>query len=177
MTSRRRLVSALGGRQGDLRVRAATWLVVALFLGSGTVLAEPQPAPSVRQPDERTYLKQDGGNWFLDSVLSGGRATPLYSGTTWNGWAELVARITSTPPPATLSVTFNGLGRLARLGDTAVPAFALSDVAILARHDVGGDCRHDVPAGPMRCLRVVVRMGGSVRMCDPARPAGDPQAC
>ncbi len=64
MTSRRRLVSALGGRRGDLRVRAATWLVVALFLGSGTVLAEPQPAPSLRQPDERTYLKQDGGNWF-----------------------------------------------------------------------------------------------------------------
>ena len=60
----RRLVSALGGRQGDLRLRAATWLVAALFLGSGTVLAEPQPASDIGKSDGRTYLKQDGGKWF-----------------------------------------------------------------------------------------------------------------
>src|SRR5512139_3611174 len=47
MTSHRRPVSALGGWQGDLSLRAAPWLVVALFLGSGTLLAEPQPASNV----------------------------------------------------------------------------------------------------------------------------------
>jgi ELWxxDGT repeat protein len=65
MTSRRRLVSTLGGRQGDLRLWAAMiWLVVALLLGNGTVLAEPQTASSVRKPDGRAYLKQDGGKWL-----------------------------------------------------------------------------------------------------------------
>ena len=65
---------------------------------------------------------QDGGNWFLDSVLSGGRATPLYSGTTWNGWAELVARITSTPPPAThtLTVATTGGGTGSITGDAGI---------------------------------------------------------
>lgn len=43
---------------------------------------------------------------------------------------------------------------------------------------IGGTC---APAGPMRCLRVVVTTGGQARMCDPARTstaaAPDPQAC
>jgi type IV fimbrial biogenesis protein FimT len=42
----------------------------------------------------------------------------------------------------------------------------------------GGTC---APAGPMRCLRVVVSTGGQAHMCDPARvstaAAPDPQAC
>lgn len=33
------------------------------------------------------------------------------------------------------------------------------------------------PAGSIRCLRVTVALGGEVRLCDPRRPAGDPQAC
>ncbi|GAB1392450.1 hypothetical protein MASR1M60_06130 [Rhodocyclaceae bacterium] len=37
-----------------------------------------------------------------------------------------------------------------------------------------GDCQ---PAGTIRCMAVVVRSGGQVRMCDPLRPAGDPQSC
>jgi hypothetical protein len=41
----------------------------------------------------------DGGNWFLDSVLSGGRATPYYTGITWNGWDALVDRLLPPPPP------------------------------------------------------------------------------
>jgi hypothetical protein len=42
----------------------------------------------------------DGGNWFLDSVLSGGRATPHYTGITWNGWDALVDRLLFPPPPS-----------------------------------------------------------------------------
>lgn len=59
---------------------------------------------------------------------------------------------------------FNGLGRL-------VSAPAVVDVSFPAK----GACK--AATGTMRCLRVVVTSGGQVRMCDPAYPAGDPQAC
>lgn len=53
----------------------------------------------------------DGGNWFLDSVLSGGRASPVYSGTTWEGWRALAQQLASLPPVVhTLSVTKSGEG-------------------------------------------------------------------
>ncbi len=34
-----------------------------------------------------------------------------------------------------------------------------------------------VTTGPVRCLRVVVRTGGQIRMCDPALPNTDSQSC
>ena len=53
----------------------------------------------------------DGGYWFLDSVLTGGRASPLYTGTTWEGWRALAQQLTSEPPVVhTLSVTRAGEG-------------------------------------------------------------------
>jgi hypothetical protein len=65
---------------------------------------------------------QDGGNWFLDSKLSGGRASPNYTGTTWNGWSELAARIASPPVPAmrTLSVAIDGAGTGSISGDAGI---------------------------------------------------------
>ena len=55
---------------------------------------------------------QDGGNWFLDSVLSGGRATSNYTGTTWNAWRSLATEITapSVPSVHTISVAAAGDG-------------------------------------------------------------------
>jgi len=51
---------------------------------------------------------------------------------------------------------------------------------ILTRVDVANShaaCQTD--GGPMRCLRVVVTGGGSIRMCDPTPGivAPDPRAC
>lgn len=69
------------------------------------------------------------------------------------------------------TVVFNGLGRV-----TPVPA---GDINVNISNPIGGDCAADVPAGPMRCLRVVVSPGGQVRMCDPAFVFSDtyPQGC
>lgn len=36
----------------------------------------------------------DGGNWYLDSVLSGGRSSPAFSGQTWTAW---LAQIGNNP--------------------------------------------------------------------------------
>jgi type IV fimbrial biogenesis protein FimT len=64
------------------------------------------------------------------------------------------------------TIVFNGLGRV-----VPVPA---SDLTFQVSNPIGGNC---MPAGAMRCLRVVVTQGGQVRMCDPSRSSSDPRAC
>jgi len=63
--------------------------------------------------------------------------------------------------------TFNGMGRL-----TPIPA---ANIAIDISNPTAGNC---VAAdGNIRCLRLVVSLGGQIRMCDPALPSNDAQAC
>jgi len=64
---------------------------------------------------------------------------------------------------------FNGLGRL-----TAAPA--ANPIAVT--NPVAGACR--AAGGNVRCLNVVVTLGGQIRMCDPQLTitnAADPQSC
>jgi type IV fimbrial biogenesis protein FimT len=85
------------------------------------------------------------------------------------------ANFVLTPDTAT-TVTFTPLG-----GVTA----NVDDSAILTRIDIdnpsGGNCQSASTAGPMRCLRILVTGGGSIRMCDPKFDAAaipkDPRAC
>ncbi len=69
------------------------------------------------------------------------------------------------------AVVFNGLGRV-----TPVPA---GNISIDITNPIGGACVADATPGPMRCLRIVVSIGGQVRMCDPAFVFSDtnPQGC
>jgi type IV fimbrial biogenesis protein FimT len=68
-------------------------------------------------------------------------------------------------------VTFNGMGQ------------ASVAATINVTNPSGGNCRLDPNTnvsdinGPMRCMSVTVATGGQIRMCDPARAAGDPQGC
>jgi type IV fimbrial biogenesis protein FimT len=61
--------------------------------------------------------------------------------------------------------TFNGLGRL-----TSTP----SDILVTSS-EAGHTCI--TAGGSVRCLRIVVSAGGQIRMCDPALPSTDAQAC
>ena len=65
------------------------------------------------------------------------------------------------------SVVFNGLGR-----PTPVPG---GNIAINFTDAAGAACV--AASGPVRCLRAEISIGGQIRMCDPALPAGDAQAC
>ena len=80
------------------------------------------------------------------------------------------AQVTATPAGAT-TVTYAPLGSVvANLdGTPTVTQFDVSNPA-------GGSCQ---PGGPMRCLRVTISGGGSLRLCDPTPtlPANDPRAC
>jgi type IV fimbrial biogenesis protein FimT len=65
------------------------------------------------------------------------------------------------------SVVFNGLGR-----PTPLPG---GNIAINFTDAAGAACV--AAGGPVRCLRAEVSVGGQIRMCDPALPAGDAQGC
>ena len=80
------------------------------------------------------------------------------------------------PPPAVLvsSIVFDGLGRTSL---AAAAVFKFNDSA-------SGRCITDPgpPAGTVRCLRVIVAVGGQTRLCDPsisaaATAAGDSRGC
>lgn len=69
---------------------------------------------------------------------------------------------------------FNSLGRL-----TAQPARDEDNVigGIKIKSAAGEPCKTPGGSEPVRCLRVVVLFGGQIRMCDPALPPADAQAC
>jgi len=83
------------------------------------------------------------------------------------------ARI-ATLPAGAVAVTFSPLGSVIPNSDSPL-------TSPLTRVDVsnpaGGTCLAD--GGSMRCLRIVVSGGGSVRMCDPTPTvvAPDPRVC
>ena len=78
------------------------------------------------------------------------------------------AQVTATPAGAT-TVTFTPLGSVVANADLSliVTQFDVSNPA-------GGSCQ---PGGPMRCLRVAISGGGSLRMCDPIVGVTDPRSC
>ena len=79
------------------------------------------------------------------------------------------AAITITPAAATMA-TFNSLGGLIANTDGS-PSIQRLDIT----NPAGGACQAD--GGAMRCLRVTVSGGGSIKMCDPIVAAGDTRAC
>jgi type IV fimbrial biogenesis protein FimT len=81
------------------------------------------------------------------------------------------AKIQQTPPTSVL-VTFTPLGAV--LGQNLDGTLAVTQIDVFYPPAV---CSAD--GGTMRCLRVVVSGGGSIRMCDPtpAIVAPDPRAC
>jgi type IV fimbrial biogenesis protein FimT len=100
--------------------------------------------------------------WSVYRVADPG--TPLQQG----GGTDLAKNALVTPDPAITEVTFTPLGQ-------TNPVVTLN---INVTHvDTSQKCIAD--GGEIRCLRVQVRPGGIVRLCDtnPAIPAGDPRRC
>lgn len=68
-----------------------------------------------------------------------------------------------------VDIVFDNLGR--RILPASPPAVVAIDITNPGVDNCEG------AGGSIRCLRVTVAVGGEVRLCDPRRPAGDPQAC
>lgn len=69
-------------------------------------------------------------------------------------------------------VCFNGTGQQIAAAEGVCPA--RTQVTFNIDNPTAGTC---APSGTVRCLRVVVRTGGQMRMCDPALPTSDSQSC
>jgi type IV fimbrial biogenesis protein FimT len=104
-----------------------------------------------------------GTGWSVTEAVS---TAPIQTRVKEEGSPNAV--LTVTPNTAT-TVTFTSLGSVAANLD-ASPTAGLFDIS----NPAGGSCQ---PAGPMRCLRVVVSGGGSLRMCDRIVSLPDPRAC
>ena len=104
-----------------------------------------------------------GTGWTVSEAASG---TVIQSKVHAEGSANAVVAI--TPGGSTL-VTFTPLGGVGANSDASAAVTQLDFT-----NPTGGSCQ---PSGPMRCLRVVVTGGGSVKMCDPALASTDPRGC
>lgn len=85
------------------------------------------------------------------------------------GSAQATLAAADAASQAQTTIVFNGMGR------RTTPAAAAGNVSIDFGSASGDACI--AGGGPVRCLRVVVTVGGQIRMCDPALTAGDAQAC
>ncbi|MCM8594783.1 GspH/FimT family pseudopilin [Accumulibacter sp.] len=117
-------------------------------------------------------LNVAGPNWVVSGDNPAGQCNAAPSDTV----APRIVQVRSaaegsastTIAASQTAVVFNGLGRV-------VPVPAGGNVTVDVSSSTGAACL--VNGGPVRCLRVVVSTNGLIRMCDPALPVTDTQAC
>ena len=107
-----------------------------------------------------------GTGWTVTEAASG---AAIQSRSKDEGSPNAV--VTMTPSGAT-KVTFTPLGGITANLDASATITQL-DIS----NPSGGACQTDPTPGPMRCLRVVVSGGGSLKLCDPAVTSTDPRHC
>jgi len=163
---------SLGEWLQNQQIRAATEAIVnGMQVARGEAIRRNLPVQMVLEPPTSGWTVCEATVTPCDSTLL---ADPLkvlnviQNRSPEEGTSN--ANVT-TAPGAAIAVTFSPLG-------SVVPNFDGSPV--LARVDVVNsrlDCQ--AASGPMRCLRIVVTGGGSIRMCDPTPGvvAPDPRAC
>ena len=156
------------------QVRAATEAVLnGLQVARGEAIRRNLAVQMVLEPPtsgwticEATVEPCDSTTLATDATLVIQSRSPD-EGTSNANVAPVAADLVTTA----VAVTFSPLGSVVT-NFNASPTLARSDVI-----NTRNACIAD--GGPMRCLRVVVTGGGSIRMCDPTPGivAPDPRAC
>lgn len=119
---------------------------------------------------ETANLSPTSLSWIVRVVIP---ATGLHEFVEGKSWFQDSGQTATGTQRVTLdgtvsSISFNGLG------STNLAAQATFDF----KNPTGGACAGASTPGPIRCLRVVVAVGGQARMCDPAVSAtGDTRKC
>ena len=115
---------------------------------------------------QTTSLSTTGKNWIvrvqdpttLIYTFVEGKPAAEGSGTSGTNTVDITGTVSS--------ISFNGFGATT-LGSSATFAFT---------NPTGGLCK--AASGPMRCLSIVVSIGGQARLCDPAvTTTGDTRIC
>lgn len=82
--------------------------------------------------------------------------------------SESSQNVSITATPTATVFTFNNLGQ------RIAPAAASGTVTLALDNAATGSCQ---PTGPIRCMNILVPIGGQIKMCDPALPSSNPQGC
>lgn len=121
--------------------------------------------------DDTCALATTGPHWVVSMVNPAGQCATAPSDTAAPRIIQVRNRAEGSEQTQVAAgqsaFVFNALGRL-----MPVPG---ANVEIDISSTTGGTCV--ASGGSVRCLRLVVSAGGQIRMCDPALPAGDAQAC
>jgi type IV fimbrial biogenesis protein FimT len=139
----------------NLQLRAATEASL-----NGLQIAR---AEAIRRNTLVQLVVGPGTGWTVSDAASGAL---IQSKVHAEGTANAAVAIT---PGASTTVTFTPLGGVGANTDGSAAITQLDFT-----NPTGGSCQ---PTGPMRCLRVVVTGGGSVKMCDPVVALPDARAC
>lgn len=112
-----------------------------------------------RNKGVQIQLNGDTG-WSVTEVASGTelQARPATEGS---GGIRLAILLSDATSPASGTVVFNGLGRVANT--TPITQVEVDSTVI--------------NAASTRELRITINAGGRVRACDPSKPASDPRGC
>jgi len=110
-----------------------------------------------------------GTAWSVNEIISGtpdAVGTLIQSRSADEGSPNAVL---AAPPGGATTITFTPLGGTTTNID-GTPRVTRLDIT----NTKGGACQ---PAGPMRCLALLVQGGGTVKMCDPIVAAPDARGC
>lgn len=120
-------------------------------------------AEAIKSNASASIQMREKGAWEITDAA----AAVLQTRAAGDGEQKVVTTIT-LPAGSTLpfTVTFSGLGRVTVPASSMQIDFTSPDI---------GNCI--AAGGSVRCLRINLQVGGSTRLCDPARPVGDFQAC
>lgn len=153
-------------------------VAVASASGTNWMIRANMPPDPVPRPADSPYVLCTSAtlnvNTFIDGkfgVEGSGRSTGQVTPVKINDTAAPANADPDAPPAASISsIVFNGLGRTS-LVNQAVFKFNNPDA---------GTCV--TAGGPVRCLKVIVAIGGQARLCDPAIgaaavAAGDSRGC
>jgi type IV fimbrial biogenesis protein FimT len=165
---------ALGDFLQNQQIRAATEAIVnAMQVARGEAIRRNLAVQVVLEPPTSGWTICEATVAICDSTTLTTDATLVIQSRSpeENTGNATVTPVASDLVTAAVGVTFSPLGSVVT---------NLNGSPTLARVDVASSrdaCIAD--SGPMRCLRVVVSGGGSIRMCDPSPGIAmpDPRAC
>lgn len=123
--------------------------------------------------DDGCAVADDGKNWVVSLDDPTSKCASGVNGDPESAAPRLIAKRAGADGSSIAAVkgtqaeiVFNGLGRATNVTGAASICIGSSDVTAACNG-----------AGPLRELKVTVSSGGQIRMCNPALPAGDAQAC
>jgi type IV fimbrial biogenesis protein FimT len=121
-------------------------------------------------PDGSIVANSNASNWVvLAPTINPDDNLPINVFVEGKLGAEGSGRNTAAVLPIAVTGT-TGTIRFNNFGATTLAAAASFQFS----NPNGGQC---APAGPIRCMTVLIAIGGGARICDPAVAAGDTRAC